>query len=602
MTMISRLAFVLLLCLPAFAQASWWNKDWSYRKQITVDTTAAGAGLTSGLQDVPVLVRLHTGNFTYFLDMKSDGSDLRFIAGDDKTPLKYHVEKFDPINEMALIWVKVPQLPAAAKTENFWMYYGNSDAKAAGDAAGTYDVAQSLVYHFGEAAGAPKDETAYGNNASASTAQPIPAGLIGAGEHFDGKGAITIPATPSLRLTADKGWTFSAWVKIDGPQQDAYLMQMQDGGQALVLGISGTDLYARLGGAQTPATAQVAPGAWHHVALVAGSGALTLYVDGAQAATVPAPLQDMGGVITVGGASDQTHGFVGDLDELGIAATVRSADWIRAEVRGEGVGANLLAYGEDKQLQGSDSGSTSYFGVILSNVTSDGWVVIIVLSVMAAISWVVMLGKGLLISRIHGDNKKFLREFEQLGGADPARLDAPEDDTERDFQDSPLSMALFGKHDHFQSSPLYRIYHAGVRQVKSRVGTAVGAQASGLSPQAIAAIRAALDAAQVRETQRLNAQMVLLTIAISGGPFLGLLGTVVGVMITFAAIAATGDVNVAAIAPGIAAALVATVAGLAVAIPALFGYNYLGSRIKDMVADMHVFIDEFVTKIAEHYA
>jgi biopolymer transport protein ExbB len=105
----------------------------------------------------------------------------------------------------------------------------------------------------------------------------------------------------------------------------------------------------------------------------------------------------------------------------------------------------------------------------------------------------------------------------------------------------------------------------------------------------------------VRENQRLNKQMVLLTIAISGGPFLGLLGTVVGVMITFAAIAAAGDVNVNAIAPGIAAALVATVAGLAVAIPALFGYNYLGSRIKEIAADMHVFVDEFVTKVAEHY-
>ena len=55
--------------------------------------------------------------------------------------------------------------------------------------------------------------------------------------------------------------------------------------------------------------------------------------------------------------------------------------------------------------------------------------------------------------------------------------------------------------------------------------------------------------------QRLNRLMVVLTIAISGGPFLGLLGTVVGVMITFAAIAASGDVNVNAIAPGIAAAL-----------------------------------------------
>jgi biopolymer transport protein ExbB len=93
--------------------------------------------------------------------------------------------------------------------------------------------------------------------------------------------------------------------------------------------------------------------------------------------------------------------------------------------------------------------------------------------------------------------------------------------------------------------------------------------------------------------------MVLLTIAISGGPFLGLLGTVVGVMITFAAIAAAGDVNVNAIAPGIAAALLATVAGLFVAIPALFGYNYLLIRNKNVTANMQVFVDEFVTRLAE---
>jgi biopolymer transport protein ExbB len=105
----------------------------------------------------------------------------------------------------------------------------------------------------------------------------------------------------------------------------------------------------------------------------------------------------------------------------------------------------------------------------------------------------------------------------------------------------------------------------------------------------------------VRETNRLNAQMVLLTIAIAGGPFLGLLGTVVGVMITFAAIAAAGDVNVNAIAPGIAAALLATVAGLVVAIPALFGYNYLASRIKVLSSEMQIFVDEFITRVAELY-
>ena len=118
----------------------------------------------------------------------------------------------------------------------------------------------------------------------------------------------------------------------------------------------------------------------------------------------------------------------------------------------------------------------------------------------------------------------------------------------------------------------------------------------------MAAVKASMDAVVVRELQKLNSQMVLLTIAISGGPFLGLLGTVVGVMITFAAIAVSGEVNVNAIAPGIAAALTATVVGLAVAIPALFAYNYLLTQIKDITADMHVFTDEFLAMVSKRIA
>jgi biopolymer transport protein ExbB len=139
--------------------------------------------------------------------------------------------------------------------------------------------------------------------------------------------------------------------------------------------------------------------------------------------------------------------------------------------------------------------------------------------------------------------------------------------------------------------------------MKRLEGQAAGAdRVRSLSPQSIEAIRATLDASLTRMSQRLSSQMVLLTISISGGPFLGLLGTVVGVMITFAAIAATGDVNINAIAPGTAAALVATVAGLGVAIPCLFGYNYLNTRVKEITADMRVFVDEFVTRIAETYS
>ena len=156
-----------------------------------------------------------------------------------------------------------------------------------------------------------------------------------------------------------------------------------------------------------------------------------------------------------------------------------------------------------------------------------------------------------------------------------------------------LELDKGGKYPH---SNLFKLYQAGLREIKKRQHEGEKLSLSGASMDAI---KAAIDADLVRETQRQNAGMVLLTIAISGGPFLGLLGTVVGVMITFAAIAAAGDVNVNAIAPGIAAALLATVAGLAVAIPALFGYNYLASRIKNITIAMQIFVDEFVTRSAE---
>ena len=155
-----------------------------------------------------------------------------------------------------------------------------------------------------------------------------------------------------------------------------------------------------------------------------------------------------------------------------------------------------------------------------------------------------------------------------------------------------------------QGAPLTDLFATGLEQVQQRLDASAkrGEAKAVLSDQSIAAIRATLEAQLNRESQSLNKLIVMLTIAISGGPFLGLLGTVVGVMITFASIAAAGDVNVNAIAPGISAALLATVAGLAVAIPALFGYNYLLTRIKDATNEMAVFLDAYVTRIAEAYS
>jgi biopolymer transport protein ExbB len=235
----------------------------------------------------------------------------------------------------------------------------------------------------------------------------------------------------------------------------------------------------------------------------------------------------------------------------------------------------------------------------LKNVTTDGWIIIGILAVMFVVSWVVMILKAILLSRIQSENKKFEKAFSQLAVHDLGSLNS--EDTESD--ESPLLLSFTQKHGAFSGSTIYRIYHVGVEEMNRRLykNNAAPGSEQVLSAQSMNAVRAIMEAKLTRELQKLNAQMVLLTIAISGGPFLGLLGTVIGVMITFAAIAVSGEVNVNAIAPGIAGALTATVAGLVVAIPCLFGYNYLGGNIKEITADMHIFVDEFIATLSEQH-
>lgn len=598
-------ALLFLLCLPATSHAAWWNNDWNFRKEITFDLTPGGANVPGTPLDVPVLIRLHLGNFGYFNDTKPDGSDLRFVASDDKTPLKFHIERFDPTNQIAFVWVRVPRLAGATNTEKIYLYYGNPKAPAAGDAPGTYDANQTLVYHFSDAQLPPADSTAYANKSSEATAEINPASLIGGGIKLSGKSSVTIPSSPTLRLIPSQGATLSAWVRIAAAQTDALVFAMQDKGSELVLGINGTQAYARVVGTggkfQTQQTGQLDADHWHHLAVTVGTGKLTLYIDGEAAGSVPAQPSEIAGTLTVGAAAGGAQGLVGEIDEVEMSNVARSADWLRIAARGQGNEAPLVIYGNDTQRE---TQKVSYFKVTLQNVTPDGWVVIIILALMFLIALLVMISKALYLARVQRGNTLFLTEFVKLKG-DPTALDRPDPvDGEVALDLSPFSRATGDeKNNKFRMSTIYYLYHSGIREMHTRVGASVGASAvRSLSPQAINALRAALDASQVRLAQKLSSQMVLLTIAIAGGPFLGLLGTVVGVMITFAAIAASGDVNVNSIAPGIAAALVATVAGLGVAIPALFGYNWLNTRIKNISADMRVFVDEFVTRIAEHYS
>ena len=184
------LLFAIALFLSSHPAQAWWNKEWTIRKRIDIDTTTAGAPIADPIGTVALLIRLHDGNYK-FTEAKEDGSDLRFLAADDKTLLAYHIEKYDALLNEAFVWVKIPDLKPGAKT-SIYMYYGNAGSKAtrADDPKGTYDVNTSLVYHFAENNAPPHDSTTFSNNAE-KPGVPVAGSLIGPGTRFDGTNSIT---------------------------------------------------------------------------------------------------------------------------------------------------------------------------------------------------------------------------------------------------------------------------------------------------------------------------------------------------------------------------------------------------------------------------
>jgi biopolymer transport protein ExbB len=554
----------LLLCLlvlPMSAQA-WWSGDWKFRKKITVNTSPTGADVKDSVAPALVAVRLHSGNFL-FTDARPDGGDLRFVANDDKTPLKHFVEFYDATNQLALVWVQLPHVSPGSSADFFYMYSGNEKVANGSDPKGSYDAPTLLALEFGEAQLPFKDGSAYASAVTGDGVTPDPTGLFGGAAQFSGN-PLTVAAGPSLHVAADGGFTFSAWVRPGGAQ-NARLLEWGP----VSVEIDGDAVVARAG-KEAVKGGSLAAGQWSFVAVTAADH-LQVFVNGAPVASAAAALPELAGPIAIG------RGFNGSIDSLQLAGAARSPAWAQLEAA-QGSEGKLLGYGESEA--GEDVGGTSYIKILFSSLTVDAKVVIAILGVMFLIAISVMVNRAILLNRTAGSNAQFLAGFAQR---------------QAEFLDPNSALARGFGENTLPNSSLARMYETGMHELRVRLERKKG----DLSAEAVAAIKASIDATLVRQNQRLNRLMVLLTIAISGGPFLGLLGTVVGVMITFASIAAAGDVNINAIAPGIAAALLATVAGLGVAIPSLFGYNYLITQIKAISADMQAFSDEFICKMAE---
>ena len=579
-----RILMSLLICLgfalPATAHA-WWQDDWHYRKLISVDTTPQGAAINDPLGRTALLVRLHTGNFT-FDGVKEDGSDLRFVSADDKTVFNHQIESFDPLMGMALIWVDVPKVEGGQR-QDLWMYYGNQKAAATSNGQLTFDPNYTALYHFEGANGTPaRDTTAYGNTAQNATGTSID-GVIGRALQLGGQ-PVLLPASPSLQHNAGAAFTFSTWLRLDQPAGEQLLLARREAGHSLLVGADQGVPFVEIDGHRAVSNQPLNPGQWQHLALTSEGEKTSLFVNGREAASLAVAMPAFNSPMAIGADvpqaadAEQSHyqPLNGAIDELRLSKVARPASLLLADATAQGSESKLVAYGVDEEQSGFGFGS---LGFLFNAVPMDAWIIILVLVGMMIQSWIIMIRKNRMVTRVSKANEVFREQFAQVG----TRLEMFADDK-----------ALAERLTH---SPLWRLYLVAVKEIRTR--RAQGADTSSVSAATIEAIRCSMDGVRTRENQQLSSKLSTLSNAIAGGPYIGLLGTVLGIMVVFLGTAMAGDVNINAIAPGMAAALLATAMGLFVAIPALFGYNRLITRNKEVSADMRVFVDEFITRLAE---
>jgi biopolymer transport protein TolQ len=239
------------------------------------------------------------------------------------------------------------------------------------------------------------------------------------------------------------------------------------------------------------------------------------------------------------------------------------------------------------------------------HLTNEGLCTIIALLIVSIFSWTVIITKARQLLRARKMGRKFFESYRAT----------------RD----PLEIARRG--EQFDGAPAYELYYTGaeeteyhlknnpvrVARVKSLAGapgpSATGAETDILARQittkisqaSFDSVRVALERAASTQAMSLEKGMIILSTAVAGGPFIGLFGTVWGVMETFSGIGIANAASLTAMAPGVAAALLATVAGLTVAIPAMFAYNYMVTTIRGITQELDGFAAEYATALEHKY-
>jgi len=205
---------------------------------------------------------------------------------------------------------------------------------------------------------------------------------------------------------------------------------------------------------------------------------------------------------------------------------------------------------------------------------SMAWFLLFVLAVFSVVSWAIILDRMMLFRKAQRESEKFLETFRNSSKFSQAKSAAEE----------------------LETTPLAGVFLAGHAELSAQKN--INEQTSILLPP----LERSLQRAARAERARLQRLMMFLATTAAVCPFIGLFGTVWGIMVSFSAIGSYGTPDIAVVAPGISAALTTTAAGLAAAIPAVVAYNYLQTQIRGFVAQMEDFGLEFLALIERNFS
>jgi biopolymer transport protein TolQ len=217
---------------------------------------------------------------------------------------------------------------------------------------------------------------------------------------------------------------------------------------------------------------------------------------------------------------------------------------------------------------------------VWSRATNAGRAIIFILAIFSVFAWYMMVSKAIQMRRARKLNQFF----------------------ESEYNGQKRILGIFDRRLQVDGCPMFAVYQEGCMELDARLKAESGeARKKFVTLKSMEHIKRTLEGAVARESIKLESGLILLASAVSGGPFIGLLGTVWGVMDTFAGVGMAGKADLTAMAPGVSAALITTVAGLLVAIPSMFGYNFLVHTLRVRTVELDNFAQDLVSKMETEY-